>query len=222
MTREKVGQVTGKKTQRSEMTPVMQTDRRRCGVRSGTAALTAVTYSPAVMMTVLVVASRSLSRQIHNKQLYEKWLQTLPNDTIVIYTDGTKLTNSAVGCGWAIYHYGEQQLYQLTGESCHLGHRAEVYDTELQTVQETITTLLTTTMSHSKVFTCIHNRATINILQLNKSNHEYTRRTIHIIDTLRLLGWSICTIWYPSHCNIQGNKRADTLAKQGAFSINLC
>jgi hypothetical protein len=128
------------------------------------------------------------------QELHEKWLQTLPDYTIVIYTDGSKLANGAVGCGWAIYHCGDQQLHRLTSGSCHLGHQAEVYDTELHAVQEAITTLLTTTIPRTTVFICIDNRAAIDTLQLNKSNHEYARRTIQIIETLRLLGWSICTI----------------------------
>jgi ribonuclease HI len=156
------------------------------------------------------------------QQLHEKWLRTLPDHTIVIYTDGSKLANGAVGCGWAIYHCGDQQLHRLTEGNCHLGHRAEVYDAELHAVQEAITTLLTTTMPRAKVFICIDNKAAIDTLQLNKSNHEYTRRTLQIIDALELLGWSICTIWCPSHCNIQGNERADTLAKRGASLTNLC
>jgi ribonuclease HI len=156
------------------------------------------------------------------RPLHEEWLRTLPDHTIVIYTDGSKLANGAVGCGWAIYHCGDQQLHRLTSGSCHLGHRAEVYDAELHAVQEAITTLLITTMPHTKVFICIDNKAAIDTLQLNKSNHEYARRTIQIIDKLRLLGWTIQTIWCPSHCDIQGNERADTLAKQGASSTNLC
>jgi len=145
--------------------------------------------------------------------LHEKWLQTLPDHTIVIYTDGSKRSNGAVGCGWAIYHCGDQQLHRLTSGGCHLGHRAEVYDAELHAVQEAITTLLTTTMPRRKIFICIDNKAAIDTLQLNKSNHEYARRTLQISEMLRLLGWSICVIWYPSHCDIQDNERADTLAK---------
>jgi ribonuclease HI len=157
------------------------------------------------------------------RHLHENWIRTLPDHTIVIYTDGSKLANGAVGCGWAIYHCGDQQLYRLTEGNCHLGHRAEVYDAELHAVQEAINTLLTTTnMPRTKVFICIDNKAAIDTLQLNRSNHEYARRTLQIIDTLQLLGWSICTIWCPSHCDIRGNERADTLAKRGASLTNPC
>jgi ribonuclease HI len=157
------------------------------------------------------------------RHLHENWIRKLPDHTIVIYTDGSKLANGAVGCGWAIYHCGDQQLHRLTEGNCHLGHRAEVYDAELHAVQEAVNILLTTTnMPRTKVFICIDNQAAINTLQLNRSNHEYARRTLQIIDTLQLLGWSICTIWCPSHCDIRGNERADTLAKRGASLTNPC
>jgi len=80
------------------------------------------------------------------QQLHEKWLETLEDHTIVMYTNGSKLTNGAVGCGWAVYHYGDQQLHWFTLGKCHLGSRAEVFNTKLHTVQEAFSTLLTTTL----------------------------------------------------------------------------
>jgi len=79
------------------------------------------------------------------QQLHEEWLHTLPNHTVVIYTDGSKLENGSVGCGWATFHCGDQQLYRLGEGSCHLGNRAEVYDAKLHAIQEAVTSLLTTT-----------------------------------------------------------------------------
>jgi hypothetical protein len=37
-----------------------------------------------------------------------------------------------------------------------------------------------------------------------------------------LLGWTIRSVWCPSHCDIPGNDRADTLAKQGAAGHTPC
>jgi len=82
------------------------------------------------------------------------------------------------GLGWLsthisdIYHSGDQQLHRFTEGRCHLGSRAEVFDAELHAVQETVTTLLTTTLLHSTVFVCIDNRATMDTLNFNKHNHE--------------------------------------------------
>jgi ribonuclease HI len=152
------------------------------------------------------------------QELHEKWLQTLPDHTITIYTDGSRLANGAVGCGWALYHCGDRQLYRLSDGRCHLDVSAEVYDAELHAVEEAVSTLLATTMPPSKVFICIDNQAAIDTLHSNKDSHEYARRSLETIATLRLLGWQITTLWCPAHCNISGNERADKLAKLGASS----
>jgi ribonuclease HI len=165
---------------------------------------------------VVKATSPNPDKTTRPQELHEKWLRTHPDHTIIIYTDGSKLDNGAVGCGWAIYHCGDQQLYRLSEGQCHLGNRAEVYDAELHAVQEAVSTLLTVTVPRSTVFICIDNQATIDTLHSNKDNHEYARRALETIAALQLLGWQTFTVWCPSHSNIPGNERADTLAKRAA------
>jgi len=90
-----------------------------------------------------------------------------------MYADGSKLANCAVGCGWAVYHYGDQQLHRFTLGKCHFGSSAEVFDAELHAVQEAVSTLLNTTLPNSTEFICINNQAAIDTLHFNKHNHEY-------------------------------------------------
>jgi len=156
------------------------------------------------------------------QQLQGEWLRTLPAQTIVIYTDGSKLENGAVGCRWAIYHCRNQQLHLLENQRCKLGNSAEVNDAELHAVQEAVTAVLTTTAPRASVFVCIDNQAAADTLQFNESNHEYARRALEVIDNLQRLGWHVTTVWCPSDYNIRGNKRADTLAKAGASSTIPC
>jgi len=59
-------------------------------------------------------------------------------------------------------------------------------------------------------------------LNFNKHNHKYARWALDSIEDLRTLSWHISITWYPSHCNIRGNKRANTLAKEGAGSSVPC
>jgi len=61
------------------------------------------------------------------QELHGKWIRSLSDHTIVIYTDGSKLDSGATGCGWVIYNVGNQQLFRVKEGSCHLGSRAEVY-----------------------------------------------------------------------------------------------
>jgi len=140
------------------------------------------------------------------KQLHDRWPETLLDHTITIYTDGSKLDNRAVGCGWAIYHSGDEQLHRLTEGRCHLGSRAKVYDAELHAVQEAVSTLLMAVVPPTRVFICIDNQAAIDTLRFNKYNHEYARRSLEIIETLQLLGWKIFTMCW----NIGINRDEDS------------
>jgi len=146
-------------------------------------------------------------------KLHKQWLESQENHTIIIYTDGSKLDNGSTGCGWAIYHCGDQHLYRLDEGSCHLGSRAEVYDAELHAVQEAVATLLTTTAPRGTVIICSDNQAAMATLNFNKHNYKYARWALDSIEDLRTLGWQVSITWCPSHCNIRGNERANTLAK---------
>jgi len=97
-----------------------------------------------------------------------------------------------------------------------------VYNVELNAVQEAVSTLLTTTAPWGTVIICIDNQAAIATLNFNKHNHEYTQWALDSIEDLCTLGWQISITWCPSHCNIRGNERADTLAKQGVGSSVPC
>jgi len=165
---------------------------------------------------VPITPSPNPDKTTRPQKLHEQWLESQENHTIIIYTDGSKLDNGSTGCGWAIYHCGDQHLYRLGEGSCHLGSQAKVYDAELHVVQEAVSTLLTTTAPRGTVIICIDNQAAMATLNFNKHNHEYARRALDSIEDLRTLGWQISITWCPSHCNIRGNERADTLAKQGA------
>jgi len=122
---------------------------------------------------VPITPSANPDKTTRPQKLHEQWLESQGNHTIIIYTDGSKLDNGSTGCGWAIYHCGDQHLYQLDEGSCHLGSRAEVYDAELHAVQEAVSTLLTTTAPRGTVFICINNQAAMATLNFNKHNHEY-------------------------------------------------
>ena len=154
--------------------------------------------------------------------LHEEWIRTLPAQTIVIYTNGSKLENGMVGCGWAIYHCRNRQLCLLEDGHCHFGNRAKVYDAELHAVQVAVTALLTAAASRASVYVCIDNQATTDTLQFSESNHEYARRALEVLDSLQRLGWHVSTVWFPSHCNIRGNERADSLAKAWVSSTIPC
>jgi ribonuclease HI len=169
------------------------------------------------------ITSPNPDKTTSHQELHGKWIRSLPDYTIVISTDGSKLDSEATGCGWVNFYVGNQQLFRMKDGSCHLGNRAEVFDAELHAVQEATAALLTTTITpRSRVFICIDNQAAIDTLQCNKNNHEYARRAIETSAQLRLLGWTVSTVWCPSHCGVTGNEHADSLAKMGTSLPSPC
>jgi ribonuclease HI len=59
----------------------------------------------------------------------------------------------------------------------------------------------------------------ITTLLYNEYNHQSACEALYYIADLAKQGWTITTIWTPSHTNIIGNDLADTLAKAGAYSV---
>jgi len=121
------------------------------------------------------------------RRLHEKWLCTLSEHIIIIYTDGSQLPDGETGCGWAVFQKN-RELLQLGEGHCHLGKTAAVFDAELHAVQEATSLLLTTISPCVEVYICIDNKAAIDTLSFNKSNHENARQTLAHIEQLRLLG----------------------------------
>ena len=156
------------------------------------------------------------------QELHGKWIRSLSDHTIVIYTDGSKLDSGATGCGWVIFNIGNQQLFRIEEGSRNLGSRAEVFDAELHAVQEATSALLSITIPRTTVFICIDNQAAVETREFNRHNHEYARRTLESATQLRLLGWKTNTVWCPSHRGIVGNEHADTLAKRGTSLPDAC
>jgi hypothetical protein len=73
--------------------------------------------------------------------IHERWIQSLPDFTMMLYTDGSKLEEDCTGSGWVIYCIGNGTARCITACRYHLGTRAEVFDAELHTAQEALSTL---------------------------------------------------------------------------------
>jgi hypothetical protein len=63
---------------------------------------------------------------------------------------------------------------------------------------------------------CIDNSASVLALSESTSNDESSSKAKITSDTLIARGWDIGLVWTPSHLGIDGNERADQLAKKGS------
>jgi ribonuclease HI len=146
------------------------------------------------------------------------WISTLPDLTMLIYTDGSKFDSGSTGAGWAIYCVGNGIARLIKSGSCHLGEQMEVYDAELHAVHEALDGLTHIDTPPALAFVCIDNSAAISALNDNVGNSEPAREAINISVLLAQDGWRIHTLWTPAHVGVIGNETADNLAKLGANS----
>lgn len=134
------------------------------------------------------------------------WLEWLPQETVVIYTDGSKNGNK-VGFGYTVTKTN-QTIIEGSGR---LGP-AEVYDGEVCGALAGLRAALQAAPNAQQYVVCLDNTSVITGLEggtVNSSQAEFitfsTLRKSHPIEIK----------WCPGHKNIPGNERADQLAKEG-------
>jgi ribonuclease HI len=166
-----------------------------------------------------------LSKDKFAKHIHERWISTLEDDTVLCYTDGSRLDDGSTGCGLTYYFVGDQVARRQSNHRCSIGNHAEVYDTELYSASEGLRLFPLTYPNHppGKIILCIDNQAAISALENNQHNHQFARDAINHATSLAALGWKLSTTWTPSHVGIAGNEVADSLAKLAAeFLSPIC
>jgi ribonuclease HI len=146
--------------------------------------------------------SSAIAQQEFEKLIFEKYI-----NTELIFTDGSKTEGK---CGCAFYHEPE----------CETSLRLPA-DTTIFTAEAFA---ITTALSHLSVkhqqgnfVICTDSLSVIKTLEQKKINTHTEKIIIDIKTTLTNLqncGYRISFLWIPSHVGIQGNEKADELAKQ--------
>jgi ribonuclease HI len=154
--------------------------------------------------------------------IHKRWIRSLPDFTILLYTDGSKLEAGRTGSGWVTYCVGNGVARRISAGHCHLGTRAEVFDAELQAAQEALTTLQHFDTPVATAYLCVDNQSALDTLHGNASQTQYWRTAANVTAELYGIGWKILGVWTPAHVGIVGNEAADTEAKAGAARSDAC
>ena len=93
--------------------------------------ITAQGYIPEIQVQLMAKTSSA-------KLTHENWIQTLEDDTILCYTDGSRLPDGSTGCGITFFFVGDQVARRQSNHMCSIGNQAEVYDAELYACREAL------------------------------------------------------------------------------------
>jgi ribonuclease HI len=156
------------------------------------------------------------------RRIHRAWTDSLPIDSIIIYSDGSRSQTSQIGAGWVIYRKGLNEYITVSEGSCYLGERMEVFDAELHAAYEGLNSVQTMLDKPEHIFLCIDNSSAIEVLSNNPDRIEGAFKTTEVAKLLSNQGWKINTVWVPSHCDIEGNESADKLAKLGTDHTLTC
>jgi ribonuclease HI len=162
------------------------------------------------------VQSPHLDKHTNPVGIHERWIQSLPDFTMLLYTDGSKLEDGRTGSGWVTYCVGNGIARRISAGHCHLGTRAEVFDAELHAAQEALVVLQHLDTPVATAYLCVDNQSALDTLHGNASQTQYSRTAAAIATELVQHGWKILGIWTPAHVGIVGNEAADSEAKAGA------
>lgn len=107
--------------------------------------------------------------------------------------------------------------------SYNLGLQCKVFDVESHAICEGLHLLPDYPKTYlAMIYICTDNQSLIQTLTCNDLNHQFACDALNQAHDLHINGWNLRTVWTPSHCNIPGNKLADTLAKAGVHAQILC
>ena len=129
---------------------------------------------------------------------------------ISCYTDGSKINRRAGASFYIEYASGSQTAEKFF----HLGRYSTVFQAEVFAIAEVAKKLIMEKTLNEKIIILADSQAAILAIQNNivKSNTVLT-----CIKSLYILGKDndVTTAWTPGHTGIQGNEKADILAKSG-------
>lgn len=140
----------------------------------------------------------------------DEWISGKAQKTlgdIVLYTDGSKHSNK-VGAGV----YGEKPRL---GISTSLGTLSTVFQAEMYAVIESVQLCLDRSYQHRHIDILSDSQAVLKALLSVEINSKTTLNGLEALNTLGMNN-RVTLSWVPGHSNVEGNEKADSLAKLGA------
>lgn len=159
---------------------------------------------------------------------FKYFLETIPKNDIVLFTDGSKSNSGCVGFGFVIFQMGRQ----VCKGSRQLGKLNEIYDAEVHAVLYGIKTVidLPTARFANDLWILLDNYSVVSGLTRNTTPKSSQVIFAEITEAVKL--WKsrkrlphtrtgmVRIHWIPGHSGIKGNEIADREAKKATSTLN--
>lgn len=138
-----------------------------------------------------------------------EWLKCLPDDHVVAFSDRSS-TREGRGYSYAIYQAGKEIRYSTASISPY----SVVFDTEAVGAWRALQHIIgiPPEQHQRQIWVCLDNTTAIWYLRGNPSN---TSQGAFPQFHRAMETYNVQVKWVPGHCKVEGNKRADKLAKEG-------
>ena len=143
-----------------------------------------------------------------NRQMWQHGGPALPEGIICFYTDGSKM-GTATGCGV----FGPR-----IRETIPMGMWPTVFQAEVYAIYTCARICLKRNYRHAKIGIFSDSQAALLAITSTKCESKLVWECIASLRELTAKHNSIMLFWVPGHCGVEGNERADELARQGSSS----
>ena len=180
-----------------------------------------IILKPNIKLDLIEKISKANTEQVDLYNLGTRTIMSYPDSFHQVYTDGSAFKGTTkAGCGARI-EYSDKTCDELS-EPC--GLYCDNFEAEALALQHVLQKMTETFETHpNKIANCVIFSDSQSVLKVLDENNYTTKA---IIDLALLISTFIGKFdialylqWIPSHCGIQGNERADTLAKRGASML---
>ncbi|KAH7556274.1 hypothetical protein BM1_05708 [Bipolaris maydis] len=145
---------------------------------------------------------------------HKDYIQTIEDNSIVIYSDASKTKDrDGIGVGLAVYNPNQEEIY---AETKNIGEQQLVYNGELEGVTAAFEYAAKTAQKDQNIHVYADNQAAIYRLQSlsDKPGQQWVIRCQKAAKAILNRKAKIFLKWAPGHTDIEGNERADALAKE--------
>lgn len=141
---------------------------------------------------------------------HNRWVQSLPPETVLLYTDGSKSADGTTSSAWrAVTTTGDRRPPATLFEGkCQIGNKADIEDGEVHAIQEALHHR--NQQAHivpGLINLCIDNQNTVRALAGGlTAGREYVEKCLKEAEILHSKGCRVQGKWTPSNQGIVGNE----------------